>query len=127
MVIDWENDSGYELALKAAGAEVVCYKEFGSYQGDWLAKVNFEGETFWIRDYFGSCSVCDAFEGDVGYNWNDDPAETEKYREKVREFGARLLEPQERLTSEAVENAVSENIAWDGNAQEMVDFVRANA
>ncbi len=115
--------------MKAAGAEVICYKEFGSYQGDWLAKVSFEGETFWIRDCFGSCSVCDAFKADVGWSpWNDDSqAEVDAYREKVRAFGARLLEPQERLTFDAVLAAVSEDVEWDSDAQEMVDFVRANA
>lgn len=29
--------------LEIAGAEVLAYETFGSYQGDWLAKVNYNG------------------------------------------------------------------------------------
>jgi len=34
----------YDEALKAAGAEVLLYESFGSYQGDWWAKVVKRGD-----------------------------------------------------------------------------------
>lgn len=32
----------YENALKAAGAEILEFGQFGSYQGDWWAKVRYK-------------------------------------------------------------------------------------
>jgi hypothetical protein len=58
----------YKLALELAGAEVLKYAEFGSYQGDWLAKVRYEGKEGWVNDYFGSCSGCDAFLGEFAFS-----------------------------------------------------------
>lgn len=118
----------YKEALEAAGAEVVAFEMFGSYQGDWLAKVRFDGETFWLRDYFGSCSVCDAFEAELGWEpWGDDSQEEkDAYAAKVKEFGARYLEPQERLTYEKALAVAGEN-TWDSEADAMVAFVKANA
>ena len=34
----------YQMALEMAGATVLEYKEFGSYQGDWFAKVEYQGK-----------------------------------------------------------------------------------
>lgn len=118
----------YDDALRAAGAEVHAYQTFGSYQGDWLAKVTFDGETFWIRDYFGSCTVCDAFEAEVGYAPYDDDSDVEKaaYAAKVKAFGTRYLEPSERLTEEEALAKASEN-AWDDASDEMVAFIKANS
>lgn len=119
----------YQDALVAAGCNVLAYKEFGSYQGDWLAKVEKDGETFWVHDYFGSCSVCDALQADVGWEpWGDDsPEETAEYARKLRAFGERLIEPQERLTFDAAMAKASEHIEWDSNATEMVEWLKANS
>lgn len=120
--------SSYREALEAAGAEILAFKEFGSYQGDWLAKVRYGGDTFWLRDYYGSCSGCDAFEADVGWSpWGDDEAEKAEYDAKVKAFGARYLEPQERLTFDQALKKAGENVEWDSDAEEMVAFVKANA
>lgn len=112
----------YKKALEAAGAEVLAFETFGSYQGDWFAKVRYEGEVFWLRDYYGSCSGCDAFEADVGYSWG---IPEEEYNAKVAEFGKRYLEPSERLTFEqALEIAGKDN--WDNTSEDMVKFVKEN-
>ena len=34
---------GYMASLEMAGAKVLSFKEFGSYQGTWLAIVEFNG------------------------------------------------------------------------------------
>ena len=123
---------GYKEALEAAGANVLAYEEFGSYQGDWLAKVSYQGETFWLRDYYGSCTGCDAFEADIGmitdddgnYIWEDDHP---KRVAAIAAFGARYLEPQERLTFDQVMEKAAENVGWDDDAGKMVQFVKDHA
>jgi hypothetical protein len=56
--------SGYKRSLEAAGADIIEFKEFGSYQGDWFAVLsNYDV----IQGSYGSCSECDAFEGEFGY------------------------------------------------------------
>lgn len=33
----------YKKCLEIAGAKVIAYEEFGSYQGDWIAVVEYKG------------------------------------------------------------------------------------
>jgi hypothetical protein len=47
---------GYKECLELAGATVIDYEEFGSYQGDWLAYVEYKGKKGFIKDYYGSCT-----------------------------------------------------------------------
>jgi len=54
----------YEGALRAGGANVLTFQQFGSYQGEWYAKVEFDGRTGWVSGSHGSCSGCDAIEAD---------------------------------------------------------------
>jgi len=119
---------GYQEALEAAGAEVMAFESFGSYQGDWLAKVKYDGEVFFIRDYYGSCSGCDAFEAEIGWEpYDETSAEYAEYMEKVKAFGMRYLEPQERLSYDQALTIVSENVFWDSDAEEMVNWVKGHA
>jgi hypothetical protein len=62
---------GYQEAMEAAGAEVHAFEYFGSYQGDYLAKVAYEGKTFFVHGSYGSCSGCDAFQAEFGYSTSD--------------------------------------------------------
>jgi hypothetical protein len=55
-------DLTYKGALEAAGATVLAYETFGSYEGRWIALVNYNGQPGWVSDYYGSCSGCDAIE-----------------------------------------------------------------
>ena len=57
---------GYMESLEMAGAKVLSFKEFGSYQGTWLAIVEFNGEKGIVEGSYGSCSGCDAFEAEFG-------------------------------------------------------------
>ncbi|MED4787541.1 hypothetical protein P9429_11665 [Bacillus atrophaeus] len=108
---------GYREALESAGAEVLLYEEFGSYQGDWLAKVRYEGQIGWVHDYFGSCSGCDAFEAEFGW---EDPSE-----EDLADFGKRYLSYM--YTQDEIEARASENLDWDLTAEIMVNFVKENS
>ena len=72
---------GYAHALRTAGAEVVDFKEIGSYQGTWGAVVDFQGQRSLVTGYYGSCSVCDAYQANFGWS-SDEPYydnESDKY------------------------------------------------
>lgn len=58
---------GYQEAIEANGVEVIEFKMFGSYQGDWVAILK-DGR--FIHGSYGSCSGCDAFEAEFG--WKDE-------------------------------------------------------
>jgi hypothetical protein len=131
---------GYKESLKLAGAVVHDYQEFGSYQGDWWAYVTYEGTTGWIHDYFGSCSGCDAFQGEFGYDLNH--YHKDKYfsagdeidfdlscpqcqiiKQKMIDFGKSYLE--NILNQDQAEEDAGENLAWDMDATEMLNFVKS--
>lgn len=131
----------YEQALEAAGAQVIVFEEFGSYQGDWWALVKYKGETGWVNGSYGSCSGCDAFEGEFGYGngynggggfWD---YETDQYREptdkerkdyeaRLADFGKTYLDGV--MTQEQAEAAASANLEWDSDAPAMLEFIRKN-
>lgn len=137
----------YRDALEAAGATVHDFQSFGSYQGDWWALVTFEGRTGYVHGYYGSCSGCDAFEGEFGYfsqpedsfeAWatsyrHDDPlgdspenrrayaGQVAVYRERLVAFGRRYLD--DILTQQEAEADASRNIDWDSQAEEMLTWL----
>lgn len=132
---------GYKEALEAAGAKVLAFETFGSYQGDWFAKVEYEGKTGWVHDYYGSCSGCDSFEAEFFADdsahehdgkkiWpeyeslREGCAECDKYRQRLSDFGKSYLD--EILTFEEALKRASENIMWDADAEEIVKFVKDN-
>lgn len=75
----------YQEALEAAGATVEIYKEFGSYQGEWVAKI---GSDKWVLGSYGSCSGCDAFEQEFDYSDTKKP----DYQERLASFGKSYLD-----------------------------------
>lgn len=106
----------YRKALEAAGAEIHEFKEFGSYQGDWWAKVKFKGKSGWVRGSYGSCSGCDAFQAE--FECDDNPSAAQ-----LKRFGLQYLD--DVLTQEEAVKEASEHIDWDGEAQAMVDFIKS--
>lgn len=133
----------YQEAMQAAGAEVHEFNEFGSYQGDWWAKVTYKGQTGWVTGYYGSCSGCDAFRGEFGYadhtcngkKYYDPFYDDDKFRdgcetcqslkERFIKFGESYLEV--IMSQEKAEAQASADIEWDMDAQEMVDFLRSHS
>lgn len=81
---------GYKSALEAAGCVVHAFENFGSYQGEWLAKVTktVAGQEYtgYVHDWYGSCTMCDSYEAEFGYSYDD---EDEDYERRLREFGQR--------------------------------------
>jgi len=90
---------GYSGALEAAGAKIHDMETFGSWQGTWIAHVTLpDGRSGLIYGYYGSCSGCDAFEAEFGYDIHQyaRPHEAEfdptcetciEYRKKLMHFG----------------------------------------
>ena len=106
---------GYELTLRKAGADVLAFQKFGSYQGTWLAFVIYNGEKGIVQGCYGSCSGCDSYQATFDYDsepaiedgvfyksgrcWDEDDVCTEKeyrmalvnYQQKLANFGAEYL------------------------------------
>jgi len=110
----------YQGSLEAVGASILAISYFGSYQGDWWAKVEYQGELGWVHGYYGSCSMCDAFEAEFG--WNDD--QEPDYQKRLIDFGKRYLN--NLYTQEEAEKESGKNLDWDGEAQEMLEFIKNN-
>lgn len=133
---DWFS---YKGALEAAGAEVLSYKEFGDYQGTWWAKVNYNGSTLFITDYYGSCSGCDVLQGEID-SFNVEHIDDEYHSISSGEFPytncsgcaelmRRFVELGKKYLCDPVsfEDAIkkaSEGIEWDLDRQEIVDWLK---
>ena len=110
----------YGEALRAAGCTVLEFEEFGSNQGEWLALVEIDGERGVVEGSYGSCSGCDAFEAEFG--WNDD--ERGDYQERLADFGRGYLPalPCEHYIAQFEAKCASD---WsDSEDREMLDTVR---
>lgn len=105
----------YEELLKDICEEVYCYGEFGSYQGDWYAKVKYNGKICWIHGLYGSCSGCDWLQAQY---WKKDAY-------AIRQsFITEYLEPSMILTQEEAEKEASKDIDWDFEADEVLAFIK---
>lgn len=56
----------YTIIAWCRGHEVLFYREFGSYQGDWVMLSYCDGEYNLWRGCYGSCSGCDHYEASLG-------------------------------------------------------------
>ncbi len=99
----------YKLALEKAGANVLDFQEFGSYQGTWLAFVEYNGEKGIVEGSYGSCSGCDAFQAEFdycdtpeisdgkfyksGHTWDEeDECNEDEYKQALENYDQRLIE-----------------------------------
>lgn len=119
----------YDSALEAAGAKILAYGSFGSYQGEWYAKVEYNGEVGWVEGSYGSCSGCDAFDAEFGYYWYDEDGSGEEkadYQLRLADFGKSYLDG--LYSQEQQENKLEreiEDCSW-GDYEEVLAFVKAN-
>lgn len=109
----------YQCALEAAGCEVIEFKEYGSYQGEWLAVVKVNGELGVIDGCYGSCSGCDAFEAEFGFCDEDKP----DYKERLAEFGKTYLPALSFDHYIGVYEKASED-DWNDEAKEMLSDLK---
>jgi len=136
---------GYQEAIEANGLTVVEYKEFGSYQGTWIAKLD-DGRV--IEGAYGSCSGCDSFLSEFDYDSSDHIHNgiTEEYYsprdsgavagcskcaeflERLKTFGSSYAEsaiPLAQLTA-IYEKKVADEYAWDDD-KEILAWLKAQA
>jgi hypothetical protein len=122
----------YRSALEAAGATVRAFEEFGSYQGEWWALVEYEGRRGWVNGSYGSCSGCDAFQAEFSFcdeeRWDDAAGKyvpSSEYPAKLAEFGREYLN--NIHSDQAALNAAAQNLEWDLEAEGMVKFIADHA
>lgn len=109
---------GYLDALRAAGATVLEFREFGSYQGDWIAYVEYEGGRGYVRGSYGSCDHCDAFQSEFGYVDEDEEGSAE-YRARLADFGRGYLDGQ-LWTATELRDHFAMDAEWDSEAEEIL-------
>jgi hypothetical protein len=130
----------YKTVLEMAGAKVICFKKFGSYQGDWWAKVDFNGIISWVHGWYGSCSGCDTIDAissshpwdveddhflyGIGELKNDCP-DCQKIKQQFLDVGTNYLN--DLHTQEEAENLADRDLEWDLDAHEMLKFIKENA
>jgi hypothetical protein len=51
-----------QVISQANDQELLVYREFGDYQGDWIAITKDEEKYYVYKGYYGSCSGCDALQ-----------------------------------------------------------------
>lgn len=56
------NTGNYAFVAEVAGQRVLWYRTFGSYQGEWLLFSRDDDHYFLWKDWYGSCSGCDALQ-----------------------------------------------------------------
>lgn len=140
---------GYKSALEAAGATIHAFKEFGSYQGEWVAKVTYKGETGWIEGNYGSCSGCDAFQMEFGYDDSDKGCDEHEYETdpaikllcpdctdaaagyaiRLKAFGETYLDTifSQELQEQVYKAKLADMGEWSyGEYKEMFDFIKEN-
>lgn len=132
---------GYAQALEANGVVIKQYKEFGDYQGTWIALLE-DGR--FIEGSYGSCSGCDAFQAEFDYgteelvlqedgkyhednfSWNDvisnEQADehNKKHFERLRTFGQGYLnssETKEEIIKRYAEKIKDDEWAWEDDKQ----------
>lgn len=134
--------SDYADCLRLAGAEILAYETFGSYQGDWIAKVRYSGQVYWIRGYYGSCTHCDGLKAELNFDYhyceNDSVFRDElsEYMENVEfcEECAKVLTKARILGESYLENdnfsyqellkKFEEDSEWDYDAREVVRWLK---
>ena len=105
----------YTGALVAAGATVHECKWFGDYQGHWIADVTLpDGRRGLILGYYGSCSGCDAFEAEFGY----DATESPDYKERLAAFGLQYFESL-KTPEEAAQDFLPADRYWSSYSEDV--------
>jgi hypothetical protein len=135
---------GYQEAIEANDFVVKDFKEFGSYQGTWIAIIETEDGDRFIEGSYGSCSGCDAFQAEFDYS--DEPSErdgkyyvnyeettkeehdkaAETYKQRLKKFGESYTDDQQ--TKEEIvaryEKKCAEEYAWDDD-KEILEWLKS--
>ena len=74
----------YSIVAWARGHQVLYYREFGSYQGEWIMVSFLKKEYYIWKGCFGSCSGCDSYEAEFDYE--DSEKGIFAWSEKTKKF-----------------------------------------
>jgi hypothetical protein len=126
------NIVSYKEAIEAAGATVKAYNEFGSYNGDWWALVEYQGRRGWVGGYSGCCSECDHLQAEFsGIDADLLNASTglyepnPKYVAKLPDFGRGYLE--QIQDDQAAINKVLKELDENRDGKEILKFIAEHA
>jgi hypothetical protein len=111
-------EMSYQSALTAAGANVIAFQEFGDWQGSWVALVEYKGERGWVQGSFGSCSHCDSFEAEFGW----DAEEEDDYEQRLASFGESYMGGLQ--TTQQVLSQFERSSEWDLDAEDAIFWIR---
>jgi len=113
----------YPMALSVAGYAVHRYQSFGSYQGEWVAEVEKDGDRFWIKSYYGSCSGCDHFEANCSTEYADDYSEDYGYPlDDVLRVASDTVD--DRVEFSEIVEWIDESSEWDCEADEAREWLK---
>jgi len=108
--------NSYEDCFKAyPDTKVLEAKYYGSYQGEFLCKIIHKGEAFYIHDWYGSCSGCDSFQAEFGFQWDGSP------EDKVIQFAKPYIEsalPRDKMLA-FLKKEIADD-PWGGEKKEML-------
>jgi hypothetical protein len=128
----------YRRAMTAAGAKVLAFAEFGSYEGTWLAEVEYQGTRQLIKGSYGSCPGCDAYEGELGYESHEHPdndyvsigdiedykadcSTCQDYQTRMTAFGKAYLDAPS--DPGLVRKKFEEDSEWDSDAKDVLAWL----
>lgn len=74
---------GYRIVAEARGHDVLWFREFGSYEGEWLLFSRDADDYYIWRGSYGSCSGCDHFQSHFG---SSGPYEREYVEEFTKDY-----------------------------------------
>lgn len=115
--MNYEDVYSYEdcFALYPGVTEVEA-KYYGSYQGEFLCRIVYNGEILYIHDWYGSCSGCDAFEAE--FAWSSSKTKKNLINFAKSYIGAAL--PKEKMIK-YLEHELDE---WDTEKREMLQDLK---
>lgn len=123
----------YITAFEAAGAVVHDSQWFGSYQGEVIADVTYEGKRGILAFGFGSCGGCDAFDAEFDGrrcydHWKPeqdvDCPDCRDYQDRLVRFGRDYLNGIMTLTETLVyRERLVEQTEWDSDAVSQLAYL----
>jgi len=82
----------YDVIALARGQKVLYYRQFGSYQGEWVL-LSKDDESYYVyKGYYGSCSGCDAIQAEFDYDDNL-PLDSPKVQNFIKDYPPEVIIP----------------------------------
>jgi len=114
----------YDIVALARGQEVLFYRSFGSWQGEWLILAR-DNENYYVyKGYYGSCRGCDDIQSEFDCDTDDLPYDSTKIQEFIKGYPPWAIIPHLTAWKFATKNEFSQllpanirdtysDISWD--------------